>query len=239
MSSTIGTVLVPGAGLGAWIWRDVATRLDGPTLAVEFPGRAVPPKERHALGLEDYVAYVLRQIIDWNAGVERVVIACHSLGGVVGKVVSHRVRERIVGFVGISAAIPRGDGSYVSSLPMPKQVLMQVLLRVVGTKPPESAIRNGLAHDLPPALAQEVVDRFEPESRRAYLDPAPGAVPAVPRLYVKCRQDHEFDAALQDRMIANLQPTDVTTLDAGHLAMLSRPDDVADALRDFVAARAE
>ena len=232
MDNSIGVAMVPGAGLGGWIWRDLAPLVRAPTLAVEFPGRDRDLRARQALGLQEYAAHVHRQIVEWD--VDRVVIAAHSLGGVVGQSVAPQVNERLAGFMAISAVIPRARGSFVSCFPWPKRVLLNVVLRTVGTKPPESAIRKGLANDLSPELAAEVVDRFTPESRRVYFDPTPGAVPDVPRLYVKSRKDKELDGAFQDRMIANLGSSRVVTLDSGHLTMLSHPPELADVLNQFV-----
>jgi pimeloyl-ACP methyl ester carboxylesterase len=232
MNSSIGMVMVPGAGLGGWIWRDIAPLLHAPVLSLELPGRDLDVKARQALRLEDYARHVQAQVERWAVG--RIVIVAHSLGGVVGQESAQLLGERVAGFVAVSAVIPQDGGSFVSSLPGPKRWAMNLLLRTVGTKAPESAIRKGLASDLPREMADEVVRRFTPESRQVYLDRTGARPPDVPKLYVKTTNDNELDSALQDRMITNLGPGKVVSLESGHLPMLSRPRELADVLNEFV-----
>jgi pimeloyl-ACP methyl ester carboxylesterase len=232
MDSSIGMVMVPGAGLGGWIWREVAPLLHAPVLSVELPGRGLDVKARQALSLEAYARHVQAQVERWAPS--RIVIVAHSLGGVVALKSAKLLGERVAGFVAVSAVVPRDGGSFLSALPGPRRWTMNVLLRTVGTKAPDSAIRKGLASDLPREVADEVVRRFTPESRRVYLDKTGSGAPDVAKLYVKTTNDNELDSALQDRMITNLGPGKVVPLESGHLPMLSRPGELADVLNEFL-----
>lgn len=231
MNGSVGMVMVPGAGLGGWIWREVAPQLHPPVLSVELPGRHLDVKARQTLRLEDYARHVQAQVE--QSAPSRVVIVAHSLGGVVALKSASVLGERVAGFVAVSAVIPRHGRSFLSALPVPKRWAMNVLLRTVGTKPPDAAIRSGLASDLSPEVADEVVARFTPESKWVYLDPTGAATPDVPKLYVKTTNDNELDSALQDSMITNLGPGQVVPLESGHLPMLSRPRELADVLNEF------
>ncbi|MQA63097.1 MAG: alpha/beta fold hydrolase [Actinophytocola sp.] len=195
VTAGIGLVLIHGAGLGGWIWRDMTSSLTAPVLAAELPERDGEPDTRKNLSLDDYAEGVWQQLADLPA--ERVVVVAHSLGGVVGLKVADRLRQRLAGFVAVSAAIPAGGGSFVSSLPMPKRLIVGGLMRIFGTTPPTTAIRQGLCSD----LTEEVVRRFAPEFQLA--------------------------------MARNLGTEDVRQLAAGHLAMLSRPAELAGVFNDF------
>lgn len=228
-----GLVLVPGAGVGAWIWRDVTPLLSTPAIAPEPAGRGVDEATRRKLSLEQYARHVETHVVRWEP--ERLVLVGHSLGGVVAMKAAQLLGRRVVGFVALSAVIPAGGGSFVSALPLPKRALMNVLIRAVGTKAPPAVIRNGIGAGLPDAVVDEIVERFTPESRRVFLDPVGVNPPAVPRLYVETTRDKELDVRLQRRMRANLGTEAVRSLDSGHLPMLSHPREVAEILDGFVA----
>lgn len=231
VTAGIGLVLIHGAGLGGWIWREMTSSLTAPVLAAELPERDGDPDTRKDLSLDDYADGVWQQLADLPA--ERVVVVAHSLGGVVGLKIADRLGQRLAGFVAVSAAIPAGGGSFASSLPMPKRLIVGGLMRIFGTTPPASAVRQGLCSDLPEGLTEEVVRRFAPEGKAVYFDRTAVSAPDVPRMYVRLTEDKEFDPGFQLAMARNLGTEDVRQLAAGHLAMLSRPAELAGLLNGF------
>ena len=229
--SVTGLVFVHGAGLGRWIWKPMASALELPYLLTDFPGRGDAEATTKGLRLADYVEHLRGQVDDFPG--DRLVIVAHSLGGVVALKLAEELAGRIAGFVGIGAAIPVNGGSFVSSLPAARRALTTVLMRVAGTKPPESAIRHGLCSDLPAEQADEVVRRFVPESRAVYLERTEAPVPDVPKLYVRLTQDKELSPRLQDVMARNLGATAVREISSGHMPMLSEPLQLARVINDF------
>jgi pimeloyl-ACP methyl ester carboxylesterase len=220
-------VLVPGAGLGGWIWRDVAPLLDAPAVAVDYAGDGVP---RAGLDMNDYVAAVTTQAA--STGANRLIVVGHSIGGLVALEAAARLGGRVAGFIGVAAAVPLAGRSFVDALPLPQRLVMRALLRVAGTKPPESAIRSGLAGGLNDEVASEVVRRFQPESRALYFTRRGASPPPVRRLYIRTKDDREFNHAMQVRMSANLG-SEVVAMDGGHLPMLAQPQELADRLNAF------
>jgi pimeloyl-ACP methyl ester carboxylesterase len=227
-----GFALLPGAGLGPWIWRDVAPLLRFPHLACDYPGRSGRDSTA-GKRLADYADHVVRQIAGWD--VEGVILVAHSIGGVVALPVAEALAPRIRGLVGLSAVVPADGGSFVSALPLPRRVLIGTMIRLLGTRPPASVIRAGVAGDLTDELAAELVERFTPEPRRLYTDPAASPVPSVPLLYVRTTDDRELPPHLQDRVIEQLGTARVVDLASGHLSMLGAPAALADVLNDFAA----
>jgi pimeloyl-ACP methyl ester carboxylesterase len=229
----IGLVFVHGAGLGGWIWEAMAPGLDFPYLFTDFPGREGAETVRDGLRLDDYVRDLRDQVDEFPT--DRLAIVAHSLGGVVALKLAEGLSGRLTGFAGVAAAIPRDGGSFVSSLPLAKRTLTNLLMRVAGTKPPESAIRRGLCSDLRAQEADEVVRRFVPESRAVYFERSQAPVPDVPRMYVRLTQDREFGVPLQRVMARNLGAGDVREIASGHMPMLSEPDELTRVLNEFAA----
>lgn len=224
-------ILIHGAGLGAWIWDDLIDMLDYPALAVNFPFRDGDPKLREGLTLSSYVDDALDQVV---AGLpEKAVIVAHSIGGVVGLELAAGLGDKVVGFVGVGAAIPEPGGSFLSCLPLPKRLLMGAIMRLMGTAPPKSAIRQGLCNDLSEQQTSGVIERFIAESRALYTEGIESPLPTAARWYVKLGKDKEFGLPLQEKMITNLAAEKVVTIESGHLPMLSQPTALAAHLNDF------
>lgn len=198
----VGFVFIYGSGLERRIWEKVITGFENPSLLVDFPLRNGTYESRQQLDLKKYVIHIKRQVEEWE--VQKFVLVAHSLGGIPALQVAADLSDRLVGFVVIGAAIPKKGGSFLSILPFPKRILMSILLRKIGTRPPESAIRRSLCNDLSTEQAAEVVQGFVPESVRVYTDQIDVSVPMVPKLYIKLSRDKEFSQSLQDKMIANL-----------------------------------
>lgn len=228
----IGFVFVHGAGLESRIWSRVAEGCERPFLLADFPLRERSVDARSRLSLEDYATHIKRQVDEW--GSRKFVIVAHSLGGVVALRLASELSDRLAGFVAVGAAIPKNGGSFLSALPFPKRILMSAIMRTLGTKPPETAIRAGLCNDLSPTQANEIVRGFIPEAVRVYADRVNVSVPDVPKLYVKLTKDKELRPSLQNQMIANFSPQSVRTLETGHLPMISDPDGLLAILEDFM-----
>lgn len=230
----IGLVFIHGAGLESRIWEPVVSEMKRPVLLVNFPGRNGEDGLRKSLTLQEYNAYIKRQIEAWK--VRKFVIVAHSLGGVFGLKIANDLSERLVGFIAIGAIIPKNGGSFLSTFPFAKRLSMNVLLRIFGTQPPESVIRKGLCNDLSPERATEVVHSFVPESIHVYTDRTKSMVPTnVPKLYIKLAKDQEMSLSQQDKMIANLAPQKIEILETGHLPMLIKPNELRNSLNAFLA----
>jgi len=232
MQEKIGFVFINGAGLEGQVWNKVVEGFDHPCLLVEFPSRNSSFNSRRGLSLEDYVGHMKRQVDEW--GTHQIVIVAHSLGGVLAHRLASGLTDRLAGIVAVGAAIPKNGGSFLSILPFPQKLIMSVILRTLGTKPPESAIRTGLCNDLSPDQATEIVKGFIPEAVRVYTDRINVSVPDVPKLYVKLTNDKELSPSLQDKMISNFSPQSVQSLGTGHLPMISNPEGLRSILENFL-----
>lgn len=232
MNEDVGFVMLHGAGLGAWIWRDVASRLEHPILAVNLPGRGEHSGTavKH-LSFRHYVDAVLAEIDRFQS--RRLILVCHSISGLIGLEIAALRKERIIGFIAVGAAIPSGNGSFLSCLPGMQRTVLRLMLPLAGTKPPASVIRSGLCSDLPDELAAEVADRFVPESVNLYTDKLQRRGTPPNPLYLVLKQDREFNPRLQKRMAENMGAKAAAELDSGHLPMLSKPEELALICRQY------
>ncbi|WP_227353630.1 alpha/beta fold hydrolase [Haladaptatus salinisoli] len=220
-----------GAGLHTWVWEELTPLLDGPTLTPTFPARDAEQSVRNDLRLKDYVEHISDQLMEWD--VPAIVIVAHSIGGAICLDVVNELSDKVVGFVGLSAAVPPQGRSFLSCFSLRQQFTQRVLMRFAGTKPPDAVIRRSLCNGLSEAQSDRLVTEFTPESRRLYTDEVKAGVPNVPARYIKTMNDEAIAPPRQDRMIENLQTDDVVTVDAWHMAMLSHPSEIATALREF------
>lgn len=216
---TVPVLFLSGAGLPSWLWDEVRAGLGGRRSVVFDPPRGTASLAEHA-------AAALAQ-----APGPRFAVVAHSVGGVVAAELLARSPERVAGVLGVSAVVPRPGHSFTSTLPFPARAVLPVVLRVAGTRPPEAAVRKGMAAGLPAVVVDRLVAQLAPESRRLFTDrvsAAPGA--GQPRGYLRSAADREVSPALQQRCAAALQVQWTETVDGGHLAALEHPDAVLGAV---------
>jgi pimeloyl-ACP methyl ester carboxylesterase len=232
--SNITFIFLHGAGLGAWIWDDLIANLKYPYLAIDLPGRG-----EHAdvsltnLSLTKYVESVLLDINKINSN-NKLIIVSHSISGIIGLEVANKLQDRVIGFVAISAAIPSKNGSYISCFPFLSGVFLRIMLNLAGTKPPASAIKEGLCNDLDDKITSKIIEKFTPESKKLYIDNI--NIQRIPdnSLYLYLKKDKALNDAIQLKMIKNLHARQIIEIDSGHLPMFSKSEQLAQILNDFV-----
>lgn len=211
-------LFLSGAGLPAWVWDDVRRHLPVDSRVADRPrGRA---------GLADCAEAARAAAADWPA----YGVVAHSIGAVIAAALVAQDADRVHAVIGVCGIVPRPNASFVASLPRPRRWMMGAVVRVVGTKPPDSMIRSGQCNGLDDATADRIVADFTPESRRLYLDPAPARRWPTEVSYVATTSDAEFPLDLQQGYAAELGATP-TTLPTGHLPMLQDPDALASLIR--------
>lgn len=237
MIDQVGMIFIHGAGLGSYIWRDLEPKLHALPLMIDLPNRNGRPKANAQLSLQDYVAAVVSAVD--QAAPEKLVIVAHSVGGLIGLKVAEHFSARVIGFVGIGAAIPSSGCSFASCFPFPQKYVLPILLRLAGTKPPESTIRQNLCHDLSESQTQQVIDNFTPESSRLFTEAIHYTLPHADKLYISLSDDRELPLTVQNRMADNLQSDEAMQLNSGHMPMLRSPNQLATALNEFTEQCAE
>lgn len=221
-------IFLHGAGTGAWVWDRVISALPVSSIALDVPGRKIGATP------DSCSAEIFAELE--RRGVDSVVLVLHSLSGVLTAGLASKLGSRLKGCVFISAVIPPHGGSFVDALGVVNRVIIRALFKFnpKGLKPSPKMIRNELCNDLTDHDADLVVSRYEAEMPGLFLTPI-GSTPSLPKcLYVKLLNDKCVLPAQQDRMIARLENTRVTEIEAGHLVMLSAPEALAQELMTVV-----
>jgi pimeloyl-ACP methyl ester carboxylesterase len=232
MNTSVGVVFIYGAGLGDFIWTSLKPLINYPILTIEFPNREGRDKSNADLTFADYQQSAIEQIQKW--GEKSFVIVTHSIGGCIGLSLTDFFAEKVVGFVGISSAVPKNGDSFISCLPFPQRLLMPLLLRLLGTKPPQKSIEQEYCNDLTQEQCSEIVRRFTPEAKELYTTKVIYKNLTIKTLFIKLTNDKSFTISLQDQMAANLNAKEKATLNSGHLPMISKPKELAEIVNKFL-----
>ena len=226
-------VLVHGGGFAGSCWDLLAPLLDRPTVAVDLPGRGSRPAHPADVSVGDYVEAVTAEIVSGN--LTDVVLVGHSMAGIVLPGVMGRIPERLGRVVFLASAVPAQGQTVAEILSTLGPVAAEVAVRLGD----EAMTQNGALHpDLARAMFCNDMDasqtaftlgRLVPESLNVINEPVDlsGLQHHVPKTYVRLLQDASIVPEAQDAMIANLGDCDVVDLDAGHMAMISRPKELA------------
>ncbi len=232
MNDNHGIVLIHGAGLGNYVWSETNKHLDSPTLLIEFPNREMGGKVNEKLLFQDYLNSAIEQIENW--GVSQFTIVAHSIGGSIGLKLNDYFKERVNGFVGISAIIPKDGKSFADVFPIPQRLVLPLLLKFFGTRPPEKSIKDELCNDLENSQSEEIVRRFSPESSKLYTTKI--NYEALPKMsmFIKLLNDKSISQEIQNEMIGNLNCQEVVKLNCGHLPMKSKPKELAEIINNYI-----
>ncbi len=218
-------LFISGAGLPPWIWDDVVAELPLGTRT------AVAPRPVGAnRPLSAYVEHALEA-----APAEQFTIVAHSLGAITGLAVADTALDRAEGLIAVAGVVPEGAGSFLSAMPRPNRWILNIAMRVGGTRPPDKAIRTSLGAGLDDTVVDRLVEEFEPDSPLLFRTAVARTDRPSRRGYVTSTNDRELPAKLQRRFHDALDPSWETTLPTGHLPMLEDPTGLAAAIRDFTA----
>ena len=224
--------LIPGAGSGAWIWDRVVAELQQrghDAVAVELPC------DDPSAGLAEYADAVVETIADPRD----VVVVAQSLGGFTAPLVCGRMPVALL--VMLNAMIPapgETPGDWWANTAH-AEAISEILehhgpMREWGAK----ALEEVFLHDVPADLAAQAATRSREQSGTPFACPWPlQAWPDVPTRVLICREDRLFPLSFQRRVVRERLGVTPEEMGGGHLAMLSRPAELADHLDAFATAR--
>ncbi|RFU21203.1 alpha/beta fold hydrolase [Geodermatophilus marinus] len=220
-------VLVPGAGGQAWYWHRLVPALErrGHTaVAVDLPA------EDDAAGLDAYAAVVA----DAARGRDRpVVVVAQSMGGLSAPLACARVPvDRLVL---LNAMVPRpgetgGEWWAATGHEAARAAAAAAAGWPYDPADPDGDLDDAFLHDVPPEVVATAPGPVA-QSGTPFTEPWPlAAWPAVPTRVLAGRDDRFFPPAFQRAVAAERLGLDVEEVPGGHLAALSRPAELADAL---------
>ena len=221
-------VLVHGGGLGKECWDPMLPFLDGDVLPVDLPGRGDRPADLSKIGVADFVDAVVDDIVARD--LYDVVLVGHSLAGMTIPQVAARVPNRIRALVFVSCTVPRdGESSYDTLDPEIRALSDQSPRDELTTLDPEIAEAVFYNDVTDPAVLEWALSLLVPEAPASVTDPM--VLESMPRdirrVWIRLNDDRIVVPEKQDRFMENLGGCEVIELDAGHMAMVSRPRDLA------------
>jgi pimeloyl-ACP methyl ester carboxylesterase len=228
-------LFVPGAWLGAWCWRDVASPLRAARHTVITATLTGLGERSHLLspqiGLHTHVSDILG-LVHYRDLLDLTLIG-HSYGGIVITAVAERIPDRIRRLVYLDASVPR-DGESNNDVVGPE---MAAQLRA-------SAAADGEGWRVPPA--PYVVGRLSDSSIRAWVEarltPHPlrsfdepvrlqsKEAAALPRAFIRTTQSALYDRLLNRAREAGWYSREIG---GGHYSMFTQPQVVASALNEI------
>ncbi|NQX11676.1 alpha/beta hydrolase [Microbacteriaceae bacterium VKM Ac-2855] len=212
-------LLLGGAGFPTWIWDEVRAALPVESVAAVYPRQA-------GYGPAEYA----HEILERAAWPEFVVVA-HSIGGVVARAMLDQGADRIAGLLAIAATVPEPGASFLQSLPVPQRWIMTAVLRTVGTRPPDAAIRRVLGRGLEPAVIERLVADFVPEPLALYRRSAGSApLPARSR-YIVTTDDPDTPRNRQEVFAKGFAST--REIATAHVPMLQDPAGLVALIDEF------
>ena len=221
-------LLVHGGGFAGSCWDPVVSLLNGPVRVVDLPGRGSRPADLSKVGIGDFVDAVIEDLMAMD---QPAILVGHSMAGITLPGVVGKVPERVRKVVFVSCVVPAHGQCLLDALdPAMQAIADEAEMRgdSVAMLDRDVAI-TVFCNDMDEEQTTFTLDRMVPEARPVLREPVSlaGLQRPVPRVYVRLLRDAIVVPAQQDRMIANMGGAQVVELDAGHMAMISRPAELA------------
>ena len=233
-------VLVHGAWHGAWSWDKVTALLEAKghkVVTFDLPGHGEDKTPVVGQDLFSYAKFIQKVVEEQD---EPVILAGHSLGGMMISQTAEWIPEKIKKLVYVCAFLPSNgqsaDGetafrvtNWAKMAEMGKVTMTEDGKVVAMNK--DFAI-NGCFNDLPIEMAEKAYSLLCPEAVASQYQNAEltDRFDTVPRVYIRCLIDNSVPLELQDRMIAAKPCEAVFDLNTGHSPFWSDPEGLADIL---------
>lgn len=226
-------LLIHGNRHGKWAWSRLSRQLEQAghrVFAVDLPGHGDDATPRTALTLNDYVKFLVDFVLEQD--LRNLVVVGHSAAGASIAAALEQLEGRIKRIVFVAALIPVGDESLLDFIPEERR-----------------ATYGKIAHEheefcVPISWEQARVryfeDQSEEEAREFFqkLTPEPFAAitskvgseailkSEIPMTYVLCSRDQSLEREVCEKCARRIG-AELRTIDAGHNAMLSHPEELA------------
>lgn len=220
-------VLIHGGTFDGRCWDLLTPHLDGPVLAVDLPGRgkhAVPLDEVNLEACADAVVADIEE-----AGYDEVVVVGHSMAGITMPGVIGRLGDRVRHAAFVACTVPPDSGTILDTLDPSIGDMARENTSAEPALPSPEVTALVLGDDLTRDQLQWCSDRMVPEAIRLISEPvdlSPLKAP-VPRIWVRTLGDRILDPAKQLAFARNVGDCPVVDVDAGHMCMVSKPEELA------------
>jgi pimeloyl-ACP methyl ester carboxylesterase len=228
-------VLVHGAGMGGDCWDRLSPLLDGDVVAVDLPGRGSRSDvDVSTVSLADCAAALEDEIV--SRDLQDVVLVAHSFAGVTVPRVMESLADRLRHVVFLSAVVPEDGSAVIDQIdPAVRAAVMDSIDDGVYHQTPDG-VRFMLCNDMTPEQTEWTLGLVSDESAALLMEPVDlsGLGADVPRTYVRLTEDACYTPDLQERSTQRVGG-DVARIASGHMAMVTRPEELAALLNGITA----
>jgi pimeloyl-ACP methyl ester carboxylesterase len=228
-------VLVHGAGMGGDCWDRLSPLLDGDVVAVDLPGRGSRSDvDVSTVSLADCAAALEDEIV--SRDLQDVVLVAHPFAGVTVPRVMESLADRLRHVVFLSAVVPEDGSAVIDQIdPAVRAAVMDSIDDGVYHQTPDG-VRFMLCNDMTPEQTEWTLGLVSDESAALLMEPVDlsGLGADVPRTYVRLTEDACYTPDLQERSTQRVGG-DVARIASGHMAMVTRPEELAALLNGITA----
>jgi len=227
-------VLVHGAWSAPYAWETVKALLlkEGHQVTVvQLPGHGQDPAEAKVLHMESYIKYVSDAI---TAIGSRVILAGHSMAGVIISGVAEKIPDLVEKLVYVAAYVPLNGQSAYAISSLDKQSLLGASLLVSDDQAEfdlkKEDIINIFCQDGSELVQQLILDNYRSEPAAPFAEPvvlSEERFGKTAKYYIETLQDHGIGNDLQKEMIAAAAITNIFRLNTGHTPSLSQPEELS------------
>jgi pimeloyl-ACP methyl ester carboxylesterase len=220
-------VLIHGANYGGSSWRFVTPHLDGPAVVVDLPGRGTRPDELSSVTFDQFVDAAAEDVV--AADVADAVLVAHSAGGLTAAHLLNRLPERFRSCVLVACTIPPHGQAIVDNI---DPGIRDAVLAGSGDgtyQLDEETARAALCNDLDEERTAAALAEMQGDTTALLAEVADltGLKGLARVAYVRTTLDQTLPVEQQDAAIAAVGDCTVVDIEAGHLAMYSRPEELA------------
>jgi len=234
----MGIVLVHGGTFAGSCWDPLLPHLQAPAVAVDLPGRGSRPGDVDTITLADFTEAVVSEID--AAGWDRTLLVGHSMAGLtLPRVAAERAGD-LAGIVFVSCAVPEhGQTAAEATDPGIREDAEQSADAAAPDGEPavpgDDFFRRMFGNDLDDEQFAYMLGLMVPEAFGVLQEPTDlsGLEHPIPRFWVRLTLDGIIPPAQQDVNLTHVGGAEVIELEAGHMAMIGRPAELAAILDDI------
>ena len=202
-------------------------------------GARFHPRDLASVTSADFVETVTDDIVARD--LHDVTLVGHSMAGITLPGVAERIPDRLTHLAFVSCAVPPHVTPLTDVLGDLSPAVHEVAARIgddvvdsEGGLHPDLFIAM-FCNDMDERQTASTLARRVPESFKVLSDPTDltGLRHPIPRTYVRLARDTSITLDAQNAMIANLGAVKIADLDAGHMAMISQPLQLAAILNNL------
>lgn len=230
-------VLVHGAWQAPYVWDAVKADLvskGNKVIVVELPGHGTDNTATYTLSIDVYRDKVIEA---FSATEGKVILAGHSMGGMVISAVAEKVPSKISKLVYIGAFLPANGQALTDLAYADPDSKLGPLLIPSADKLTLDVKADSLSYlfinDGTEGVKQQVINKYRAEPAIPFTSKVTLTnenFGSVNKVYIKTLQDIVISPGLQDRMIAAAGIKTVLTVNTSHTPFLSQPKAVSELL---------